>query len=216
MSGPGQFIIGSEVLCSDGGHGELRRVVVDPVARTLTHLVVEPRHRPGSDRLVPVDLVVSATNEIRLRCTTAEFGALDSADETQFLPGAPGYPGYDEAQLLSWPYFNLGGGVSGIGLGRRRGPQLTVHDRVPLGEVEFRRGEHVHATDAMIGRVHGLVIEPSDHQVTHVLLGEGHLWGKRMVAIPISAVARVDDGVWLNISKDEVRDLPVVDLAKQE
>jgi hypothetical protein len=39
-----------------------------------------------------------------------------------------------------------------------------------------------------------LVIDPSDHRVTHVLLDEGHLWGEKRVAIPIGAVTRVDDG----------------------
>ena len=66
------------------------------------------------------------------------------------------------------------------------GPQATTEDRVPEGEVEVRRGEHVHATDGEIGRVHGFVIDPTDHQLTHVLLDEGHLWGKKTVAIPIS------------------------------
>jgi len=42
-----EFIIGSEVACSDGVCGDLRRVVIDPVARAVTHLVVEPRHRAG-------------------------------------------------------------------------------------------------------------------------------------------------------------------------
>src|ERR1039458_959513 len=85
MSQTTQFSIGSEVACSDGVCGDLRRVVVDPVARALTHLVVEPRHRAGSGRLVPVDLVESTTDAIRLRCTIAEFEALEDAEETQFL-----------------------------------------------------------------------------------------------------------------------------------
>jgi hypothetical protein len=33
-------------------------VVVDPVARALTHLVVEPPHHKGGNRLVRVDLAV--------------------------------------------------------------------------------------------------------------------------------------------------------------
>ena len=76
----------------------------------------------------------------------------------------------------------------------------------------MRRGEHVHATDGAIGRVQGLVIDPGDHHVTHVLLDEGHLWGQKMVAIPVSAVTSVGDGVRLSLTKDEVRDLPPVDL----
>ena len=57
MSDTTQFIIGTEVACSDGACGDLRRVVVDPVARAITHLVVEPRHRRGTGHLVPIDLV---------------------------------------------------------------------------------------------------------------------------------------------------------------
>jgi hypothetical protein len=49
--------------------------------------------------------------------------------------------------------------------------------------------------------------------VTHVLLAEGHLWGEKEVAIPITAVTGVDeDGAQLNLTKDEVRDLPPVDI----
>jgi hypothetical protein len=57
--------------------------------------------------------------------------------------------------------------------------------------------------------------------VTHVLLQEGHLFGRREVAIPISAVTRVDsnaypqadsDGVQLNLTKQQARDLPPVDI----
>ena len=92
---------------------------------------------------------------------------------------------------------------------------MVTNDRVPLGEVELRRGEHVFATDGAIGRVKGLVVHPDDHCVTHVLLDEGHLWGQKRVAIPISAVKDVDDGLRLNLTKDDVRDLPAVELDEQ-
>lgn len=220
LSGPADFTIGSDVFCSDGTCGELRRVVVDPVARVLTHLVVEAKHRQGTGRLVPIDLVSSTGAGIRLRCTTSEFEALEDAEETQFLPGARGQWGYGQDQMVSWPYYGLGMGRMGMGMGgmgmEGMGPQPIISDRVPVGEVEVRRGEHVHATDGPIGRVQGLVINPSDHHVTHVLLDEGHLWGKKRVAIPIGAVAGVGDGVRLSLTKDEVRDLPPVDLADQE
>jgi hypothetical protein len=52
--------------------------------------------------------------------------------------------------------------------------------------------------------------------VTHVLLDEGHLWGKKRVAIPISAVKDVKGGVRLNLTKDQVRDLPAVELDHPE
>jgi hypothetical protein len=116
--------------------------------------------------------------------------------------------------MFSWPYYGLGGSASGASdwCGGPEAPVFVHSDRVPLGEVEVRRGDHVSATDGTIGRVRGMVIHPGDHCVTHVLLDEGHLWGQKMVAIPISAVKDVMDGVRLNLTKDEVRDLPAVEI----
>lgn len=205
MASTETFSIGSSVSCSDGHCGELRRVVIDPGARTLTHLVVEPKHGKTSGRLVPVDLVDSSDGEIRLRCTLAEFHGLEEAEETQLLSSLD--DGWDASEpTLSDP--------SRIrALGYNTGPRPVVRDRVPEGEVEVRRGEHVHATDGEIGRVHGFVIDPTDDRVTHVLLAEGHLWGHKQVAIPISAVVNVLDGVRINLAKDDVRDLPPVEIA---
>ena len=201
------FTIGADASCTDGVCGEVSRVVVDPVARAVTHLVIEPAHWRGSARLVPLDLVDATTGEIRLRCTLADFEKLDPAEETQFLPGTPGYPGYDPEQVLSMPYYGIGMGTGGGDV-----PVAVTYDAVPLDEVEVRRGEHVHATDGRIGKVQGLVIDPDSHHVTHVLLQEGHLWGRKEVAIPISAVTGVDDGIRLNITKQQVQDLPPVDI----
>jgi hypothetical protein len=74
----------------------------------------------------------------------------------------------------------------------------------------------VHATDGPIGKVQGLIVLNRGHRVAHVLLGEGHLWGKRRVAIPISAVADFSDGVRLGPARDEVHDLPTAGPAPGE
>jgi sporulation protein YlmC with PRC-barrel domain len=210
------FTIGAEASCTDGDCGEVRRVIVDPVARSLTHLVVEPKGRSGLARLVPIDLVDmadAATGTIRIRCTLAEFARLDPAEETQFIPGTRGYEAYGTDQVLSWPYYGLGGGpAEPMDLGQERVSQTITYDTVPLGEVEVRRGDAVHAADGHIGRVQGLVIDPVSHHVTHVLLQEGHLWDRKDVAIPIRAVTRVDDGIAVSLSKHQIQDLPPVDI----
>jgi sporulation protein YlmC with PRC-barrel domain len=227
MSKETQLQIGSDVLCVDGVVGDLTRVVIDPVGQVLTHLVVEPAHRSRPGRLVPIGLVVAAGDVISLGCTVAQFEGLEDAEETQFLPGAEESWGYQQEHMLSWPYYGLAAG-RGMGLGMAvgsrgggrggrgaddlaHGPQLVTHDRVPLGEVEVRRGERVHAADGDIGKVRGLLLDPADQHVTHFLLDEGHLWGKKLVAIPITVVTSVEHGVQLKITKGEVRDLPRVE-----
>ena len=45
-----------------------------------------------------------------------------------------------------------------------------------------------------------------------MLLQEGHLWGHKEIAIPVSAVTRIDAGIRLNITKQQVENLPPVDI----
>jgi sporulation protein YlmC with PRC-barrel domain len=212
MAGSMPFTIGAAAVCTDGACGTVTRVVVDPVARAITHLVVQPKHRFDAGRLVPVDLVDAKAGELQLGCTLAEFEMLDLAEETQFMPGISGDAAYGQDQVLSWAYYDLATGP-GMPSGMAGAPQPVTYDSVPLGEVEVRRGEHVHATDGEIGRVQGLVIDRRSHHVTHVLLQEGHLWGRKDVAIPIGAVTGVEDGIRLNLTKHQVQDLPPVDIA---
>lgn len=216
------FVIGSDVYCSDQQCGRLSRVVIDPVAREVTHLVVEPAGRPEDARLVPVGLVEQGDGSIRLRCDSAGFRRLELAQSTEFLSAANDELGYSADFSLWMPYFPLGavGAASGPAGGAvypaavLSEPGVVTRERVPAGEVQVRRGQPVHATDGEIGKVQGLVVDPQDHQVTHVLLQEGHLWGKKQVALPIRDVTDVHEGVHLDLSKDEIRNLPSVDIAQ--
>ncbi len=210
-----EFTVGSDVACSDGGCGELKRLVVDPTARTLTHLVVEPAHRREAEtgRLVPVGLVASAGREIRLSCALADFEALARAEVTETLPDTSVDWGYVQRQM-GVPY---GGGGPVIDLRPSpTGPRTITRDEVPAGEEEVRGGDQVHATDGSIGHLRGLVTTPGEQLVTHVLLDEGHLLSHKRVAIPISAVSAVDAGIRLTLTKDEVQALPPLDTGLPE
>jgi hypothetical protein len=192
MAAETEFAIGATASCDDGSCGEVGRVIVDPATRTVTHLVIEPKHRRGPGRLVPLDLVDTTTGDIRLRCTLAEFDELDPAEETELLGGV---------------------GATGVGgtaapMGIPHASRTDVQDVVPLYETEVGRGEHVHALDGEIGQVEGFLVDPGDHRVTHVLLQEGHLWGRKEVAIPMSAVTGLENGIRLSMTKKQIADLP--------
>jgi len=181
--------LGARARCSDGHCGEVTRTILDPGARTITHLVIGHRHKIGSGRLVPVDLIDITDDEITLGCTLAEFDQLDPSEEIELAEGVD----------------YVGGMGVGMDMGRRT--QAVVSDNVPLGEAEVARHESVHALDGEIGKVEGFVVD-AGHKVTHVLLQEGHLWGRKEVAIPVTAVTAVDDGIRLNLTKRQVEDLP--------
>jgi len=210
-----QYEIGSRVRCDGEDCGEVEYVVVDPVADELTHLVVRPDDG-GQPRLIPVHLAVPGPDGVDLNCTRARFEEFEAAEQSYFLPGAEPAGATRGDRVLSWPFFGLAPtpAVAGVAPGLDPEPQTTIVERIPVGEVSVRRGERVHATDGEIGRVRGLVVVSPDSSVTHVLLDEGHLWGRKRVAIPIHDVTGIDeDGVAVRLTKAEIKDLPPVDLA---
>ena len=181
---------------------------------TVTHLVIQPGHRREAGRLVPLHLVDTAAGEIRLRCTLAQFDQLDPAEEVELIEG----PMPDSSEFVGGgleygtggtPYAAVGGAEQLGGIGPTSKHPKTIRENVvPVGETEVGPGDRVHATDGEIGRVQGFLVTPGDGRVTHVLLQEGHLWGRKEVAIPISAVTGVDAGIRVNLTKQQVGDLP--------
>ena len=127
-------------------------------------------------------------------------------------PTGHGHPG-DTSNQVKWAI--VGGGVFMQPRGRgepEAPPQVTV-DYVPPGAVDIRRELTVCATDDEIGQVQGLIVDPGGHQVTHVLLQAGHMWGRKEVAIPIGAVTKIGTMlIHLGLSKHQVKDLPPVDI----
>ena len=208
--------IGAVSVCSDGYRGEVRAVVIDPIAATVSHVVIEPEGRSGLARLVPLDRVDpnpdpdngsgsgAASGPLRLRYTEAEFMALGPAEETlaEFAVGQT-----VPVQLLPTGWRGTGEPVAEGG-DILRIPERETIDVIPSGEVEEHRGDHVHATDGDIGQLRGFRLDPSSGRVTHVLLGEGHLWGRKEVAIPFDKLTGFDHGISLSLTRRQVADLP--------
>jgi hypothetical protein len=200
--------IGAATACRDGFPGELKGLVVEPAARAVTHLVIEPErdHGPaqGLARLVPLDHADATAKPIRLSYTEAEFKDLGPAEETlaefvegyevpvQLLPAGEGWRSAD--------------GPVADGETIRQVREMETIDLVPDAEVEETRRDHVHATDGDVGSFHGLRVDPDSGQIRHVLL-KRHPWGHAELAIPIGNVSDFGEGVQLSITKQEVKAL---------
>ena len=208
--------IGNRVRCTDGVYGELADIVIDPLEKRVTHLVVKPEQGEGEARLVPIQLAKSrddAQREIELACTLDKARGFESVHEGAYLrlgerPAED--PDWDVGveDVLAMPYYG-GGGVEGVP--GEFDSYVVMYDRVPKGEVEVRRASAVISADGhSLGEVDGFVVDADEH-ITHVVLERGHLWGRKEVTIPIGAVARVEsDAVHVALSKDEVGALPAV------
>lgn len=201
------------VLCEDEEVGLLADLVVDPVAKSVTHLVVKPKHGVGESHLVPIELVEpdEQVGGIALACSRPDFEALPPVEEFTYLrlgEVETNDPNWDVgvSDILALPYYDstgLAGPVEAVG------DMGVVWDRVPKGEVELRRSSRVMSADGeYLGDVDGFLVDDGDH-ITHFVLERGHLWGRREVTVPIGSVASVEsDVVTLSLSKDEVGALP--------
>jgi sporulation protein YlmC with PRC-barrel domain len=75
---------------------------------------------------------------------------------------------------------------------------------------------HVEASDGKVGKLDELVLDPKSGDITHLQMREGHLWGKKDVAIPVSAVDFVDeDTIYLKLEKKAVKALPAVPVKRK-
>jgi hypothetical protein len=218
MSETQLFRLGAGVNCGDGECGRLSSLVVSPGDDVVTHLVVDPAHKQAAGKLVPLGLVDTsssggADDQIRLRCTLAEFGRLDPAEATRFYSADEDYQARPGGSTAAWPSYAPPGVMGAPGLPAEPGdPKEYTVDIVPdelPGEDEVPRGQHAHAKDGDIGHVQGIAVDPANGRVAFVLLRTGHLWNRKMVLIPRSAVAEVSsDGFHLDITSDQVHDLP--------
>ena len=198
---------------SDGqAVGELADIVIDPVEKRVTHLVVHP-HEHGESLLVPIDRAdaTSGRTEIALRCTQEEFEAFPSVNDFAYLrlgeaPVADLDWDVGATNVLALPYFEGSGMVETALIEQNVG---VVFDRVPKGEVELRSTSSVVTRDGKyVGDVGGFTVD-DDEQITHFVLERGYLWRRREVTIPIGAVEKVEtDTVTVSLSESEVGELP--------
>ena len=86
----------------------------------------------------------------------------------------------------------------------------SMSNDLPTGHLAVRGDQRVHSTDGEIGKIRAVMVDAGSRRATHILLQEGHLWGKREVAIPWSSVTGLDGGVHVSLTSEAIKDLPPV------
>jgi hypothetical protein len=213
-----QYVIGCRAYCLEVPCGRLALLVVERATGKLAHLVVTMVDHGNVSRLVPASRAYPEGDAIRLLYTFDELRSLPSAVGMQ--PMAPDRLPFDRQDGITvTPYYGLGPSGPNLDLAAPE-PVLKLRigfeDHVPPGEVRIFPGHHVHASDGLVGHVRGVVVDPRQYLLTHVLIDENHSWRRKRVAIPMGAVRKVDaDGVWVRLTKHEVKELPPVEVAEE-
>lgn len=199
--------INVDVLCAGEKCGRSTSLIINPVNERVTHVVVTEVALPNIERLVPVDkILASSPNSIQLRCSRTELSKMDAFEETDFIEA-----GQLEASLpysvpyQVWPYSMYD-----------EVPMPVEHERIPAGEVAIHRGTPVRATDGEVGKVDEFLIDPENDTISHLVLREGHLWGKMDVTIPVSEIDKITgEAVYLKLNKKNIESLPTIPIRRK-
>lgn len=194
----------AEIKCDDADCGWLDRVVVDPVKRLITHLVV--RLHDGVRHVVPESAIAEIHLEwIKLSLTCAEVRTMPPFSVTDYsLPSADWSPlvGFTHADVL-WPSDYAPTLTADIS----PGPLPVEHHATPPGEWEVTKGMRVFCADRECGRIEDVILDPEAGKAHGFVVRRGFLF-TRDVAIPMGWVAGMDaDGLHLKMTARQVEEL---------
>jgi len=201
--------LNARVECTDGVYGRLICVLINPVAKQLTRLVVKEDAFPNEAYMVSIEFVTETiVDTIRLNCNKAKLETMDPFIKTTYIESK-----------VPWVTSAYRGGAYTMGYytSNITSEILEVENQqIPLGELAVRRNTRVEATDGYIGHVDEFVINPENGHITQLVMREGHLWGKKDVIIPLPAMSEMGessrDTLLLKLNKHQVETLPNIPL----
>ena len=183
--------LGTPVTGTDEPIGRLTGLVCDPTTNEITHLVVNADDVPGSERLVPIDRLADADeHRLTLAMSRHQFFSLKTLETVRLLPG-------DAANEADWL---LPSQLADHAM------TFALHERIPKSDLALRRGTKVvDRRGHKLGHIHSFVIDPGSHDVTHVTLQRGHLFGHQDVTIPLTDIeVMTEDAIHLRVDADAV------------
>jgi uncharacterized protein YrrD len=199
---PTQRIIplGAHVQCTDRRGGNVTRLIVEPLARRVTHIVVQDGTVPAVEHLVPVALIAGTTHDsVILDCTLDALLAIEPFAEERYIgSNASDYePFYSVDPFAEFEAEHI--------------PLVTEH--IPPGELAIQRGAQVVAIDGPVGEVTAFVVEGASGVISAIVVRLGDWLTKREQAIAIAAVERINsDAIYLTFARDQIGTLPVMPL----
>ena len=205
------FKQGVEVFSSDNEKvGTLDRVVMDPKTKEVTHIIVREGFLFTEDKVVPMDLIGSVTDErIALQGSKEHLDELPDYEETHYVPRDAAID--DDMNTLYWnPPVDGWGGYGRYAFYYPQSQYLRRTEKnIPEGMVALAEGAKVLAEDGdQVGTIETLITDPKDERVTHLVISSGLLLKERKM-IPAYWLSSVnDDEVHLSVESRLLDRLP--------
>jgi uncharacterized membrane protein len=188
--------LGAQVQCTDGYGGSVTGLIVEPLARRLTHIVVQDHTVPAVEHLVPIRRVTGTTvNLVRLDSTRETLAALEPFAEQGYIRSdASSYqPFYAVDPFTEFEAEHI--------------PLVTQH--IPPGELAIQSGAQVLASDGPIGEVSGCVLEGASGAISSIVVRLGDWPTRREQVVPIAEVEHIGSRTLsLRLVREQIAALP--------
>lgn len=209
---------GTNVFTTGGEEvGKINRVILDPVTNEVTHVVVQKGWLFTEDKVVPIEMIGSATEDkVLLKEDAGEFDNLPAFEVTHYIglgeedyrPGGQlPYSRYATAYYWYPPSGYLG--YPGYGPGFYGGRPLVTTRNIPEDTIPIREGTNVMSSDdEHVGDVERIFVDPDSNQATHFVISQGIFFKDRKL-IPVHWVTSVEeDNVHLSVKSRLLERLP--------
>jgi uncharacterized protein YrrD len=202
------FKKGVDVFSSDNEKiGTLDRVVMDPKTKEVTHIVVREGFLFTEDKVVPIDLIGSVTDErIALQGSKEHLDELPEYEETHYIPSSAAAD--DDMNTLYWNPPLAWSGYGRYPLYPESPYVRRTEKNIPEGTVALAEGAKVLSEDGEhVGNIETLITDPNEH-VTHLVVSSGLLMKERKI-IPAHWLGSVtEDEVNLSVESRLMERLP--------
>ena len=204
---------GADVYSTDGVAAKLTDIVVDPMTRTITHFAVTPAGEHQQTRLVPLWLVNSSKEGLRVELDNRHLKQLQRVLRTDFvrLPKTDidGQMTVRFRTVLNHPYFE----------DPRPAQELANSTGIPRDDCPLHRGNDViSSNDRLLGQIVALLVR--DDRIHGMVVRSGLVGFHNDVIVPIDSIAEVmSDMVMLDIDRHQFRQLPsssIITVAKPD
>ncbi|HEX2907119.1 MAG TPA: PRC-barrel domain-containing protein [Phototrophicaceae bacterium] len=196
-----QFKQGVRVYTFDGKDvGKVDRVVIDPPTREVSHLVIQKGFLFTEDKVVPISLIASATDDrVALRQDAGDLANLPTFEEMHYIPltnaetEALAYPA-DYAPGLFWYPPTTGWTGYSLNAPVYYPPRVTeVEKNIPEDTVALQEGARVLSADGKhVGNIERVLTGPVADRVSHFVISQGLILKERKV-IPYNWVSKIEE-----------------------
>jgi hypothetical protein len=170
-------------------------VIINPVSRQLTHIVVDEKESPFLKRLVPLDLVTTGdTNGVALDCTMAQLSTLRPLVEFEYPQGNGLHTLFAAKNERQWPQ-NIS----------QKLPVSAESERLAPEAVKIHKSNSVRATNGRIGRAVEFLVDPTTKKIVMLITVRKYWWKTIEARVPIYQVDHFEsDLVLLKLNKNEL------------